>query len=93
MAGTRIGVARGVSKALIGKVLGNDGSGSSEMIFEAINWASENKADVISMSLGFDFPGMVESLIDDGLPAELAASQALEALPRQSADVRFADGA
>nr|WP_229419583.1 S8 family serine peptidase [Pseudoduganella dura] len=30
--GTRIGVARGVTRALIGKVLGNDGSGSTDMV-------------------------------------------------------------
>ncbi len=79
VAGTRIGVARGVDAALIGKVLGDDGSGSSEMIFEAISWASEEGADVISMSLGFDFPGLVERLIGFGWPADLATSVALEA--------------
>lgn len=78
--GTRIGVARGVSKALIGKVLGDDGSGSSEMIFQGITWAVEQGANVISMSLGFDFPGLVKRLIDDrGWPADLATSYALEA--------------
>ncbi|MEO1020756.1 MAG: S8 family serine peptidase, partial [Pseudomonadota bacterium] len=37
--GLRIGVAPGVTKALIGKVLDNNGSGGSEMLFDAINWA------------------------------------------------------
>jgi subtilisin family serine protease len=77
--GARIGVARGVDRALIGKVLGNDGGGSSEMIFGGIRWAAEEGADVISMSLGFDFTGMVKSLADDGWPVDLAASRALEA--------------
>lgn len=76
--GTRIGVARGVSEALIGKVLGADGGGSSEMIFAAVSWAAEAGADVISMSLGFDFPGMVVRLIGQGWPADLATSAALE---------------
>ncbi|WP_370047160.1 MULTISPECIES: S8 family peptidase [Salipiger] len=77
--GNRIGVARGVTDALIGKVLGDDGSGSSDMLFRAIKWASDEQAQVISMSLGFDFPGLVESLVDQGWPTLLAGSAALEA--------------
>lgn len=77
--GPRIGVARGVQRALIGKVLGNDGSGESDWIFNALTWAMREGADVISMSLGFDFPGMVAKLIADGWPADLATSTALEA--------------
>ena len=75
---TRIGVARGVKKALIGKVLGQQGGGSSDMIVTAIQWAVENGAHVISMSLGIDFPGYVKMLEDAGLPPEMAASRALE---------------
>lgn len=77
--GRRIGVARGVQKALIGKVLDDNGCGSSEMIFQALQWALNARANVISMSLGFDFPGMVQSKVNDGWPADLATSQALEA--------------
>ncbi len=77
VAGARIGLARGVTKALIGKVLGNQG-GSSESIVTAIQWAVENGAHVISMSLGIDFPGLVAELQADGFPPELAASRALE---------------
>lgn len=75
--GLRIGVARGVSKALIGKVLG-PGGGSSATLANAINWAYENGANVISMSLGIDFPGFVAQLILEGLRAEAATSIALE---------------
>ena len=60
--GTRIGITRGVKKALIGKVLADDGGGSSEMIFRGIQWALDQGAEVISMSLGFDFPGAVERM-------------------------------
>jgi subtilisin family serine protease len=77
--GFRIGVARGVQRALIGKVLGNDGSGQSDWIFDAVTWAMRNGADVISMSLGFDFPGMVAEMVRDNWPADLATSTALEA--------------
>ena len=75
---TRIGVARGVKTALIGKVLGGQG-GSSESIVTAIQWAVDNGAHVISMSLGMDFPGLQRELMQQrGLPPELATSLALE---------------
>lgn len=77
--GTRIGIARAVPRALIGKALKNDGSGNSDMIFRAIQWAVDGAADVISMSLGFDFPGLVADLVGKGWPAALATSVALEA--------------
>jgi subtilisin family serine protease len=77
--GTRIGVARGVTKALIGKVLSDDGTGDSDMLFRGMQWAVQQGARVISMSLGFDFPGLVERLTKDGWPTDLATSRALEA--------------
>ena len=73
----RIGVAPGIEKALIGKVLGEEG-GSSEQIVSAMLWAVDNGANVISMSLGMEFPGLVKRLIENGFPAELATSRALE---------------
>jgi subtilisin family serine protease len=77
--GSRIGVARGVKRALIGKVLSDSGGGTSEATFRAITWALDQGAQVISMSLGFDFPGMVSKRVDQGWPADLATSIALEA--------------
>jgi subtilisin family serine protease len=77
--GKRIGVATGVEKALIGKALGAQGGGSTEQIVNAIQWAVNEGANVISMSLGMDFPGLQKHLQDAlGLPAELATSKALE---------------
>lgn len=76
--GTCIGAATGVKKVLIGKVLGEYGGGSSDMIVSAIQWAVENGANIISMSLGIDFPGFVKQLEASGLPTEIAASKALE---------------
>jgi subtilisin family serine protease len=77
--GTRIGVAPGGSQELIGKVLGDNSSGDSDMIFRGIQWALDNRAQVISMYLGFDFPGLVKDLTGRGWPADLATSVALEA--------------
>ncbi|UAN51668.1 S8 family serine peptidase [Serratia sp. JSRIV002] len=77
--GCRIGIARGIETAYIGKVLSNNGSGSSDMAFQGILWALEQRADIISMSLGFDFPGMVVRLTDSGWPVDLATSVALDA--------------
>ena len=76
--GTRIGVGRGVQKALIGKVLGA-GGGSSATIAKAIQWAVDEGANVISMSLGIDFPGYVSWLVDQkGMDIAPATSLALE---------------
>jgi subtilisin family serine protease len=76
--GTRIGVARGVKKALIGKVIGASGGGSDQIV-SAIQWAVNEGANVISMSLGMDFPGFQKRLMQQfGFPPELATSRALE---------------
>lgn len=76
--GTRIGVARNIKKALIGKVLDNSGSGNTLWSFEAIQWALNNGANIISMSLGIDFPGFVNRLVGQGIPTDFATSLALE---------------
>ncbi len=78
VSGTRMGVARGVKRLLIGKVLGQDGGGSSDAIADAMVWAIQNGAHIISMSLGMDFPGYQKALVSEGRPAEVATSMALE---------------
>lgn len=75
--GCRIGVARGVSRALIGKVLASNG-GNTSMLFEGLQWALREQANVISMSLSFNFAGEVERKVKSGWPVDLATSQALE---------------
>lgn len=78
VSGMRIGVARGVRKALIGKVLDRHGRGSSDQIVKAILWAVDQGAHVISISIGMDFPGWVKDMIQGGMPEDLATSRALE---------------
>jgi subtilisin family serine protease len=78
--GVRIGVAPGVTRALIGKVIGGPNGGSSAVLSQAMLWAYQQGAQVISMSLGIDFPGMVQQFVAQkkiGIPA--ATSMALDA--------------
>lgn len=76
--GLRYSVAPGVERALIGKVLDSKGRGTTAQIYRAILWAVDEGAQVINMSLGLDFPGLVAWWIDHGLPNDLATSRALE---------------
>jgi subtilisin family serine protease len=87
VAGTRIGVAPGISKAVIGKVLGPAG-GSTGTLFSAINWAIDNGARIISMSLGMDFVGLSERLEGQGMHKKQAASMAMGILVD---NIRFFD--
>lgn len=76
--GLRIGVARGVTEILAGKVLGGDG-GSTEVLLKAMRWALDNGANVISMSLGIDFPGAVQENVEKfDMTIPQATSRALE---------------
>jgi len=75
--GVRIGIARGARRALIGKVLDDAGNGTSDAILRGVRWAVDSGAHIISMSLGYDFPRMVQMLVEDGLPQPAAISQTL----------------
>jgi subtilisin family serine protease len=78
VSGFRIGVARQVKRALIGKVLDAQG-GDSATIAKAIQWAVNEGAHVVSMSLSIDFPGFVNYLVNQaGIPIDPATSMALE---------------
>ena len=78
VAGSRIGIARGVPRALIGKVLAANGSGRSDWIQDAVLWAGREGAQVISMSIGLDFTATVGELVATGVPLVAATSIALE---------------
>jgi subtilisin family serine protease len=76
--GIRYSIAPGVQRALIGKVLGAEGGGSTQGIVEAIQWAVNQGAQIINMSLGMDFPGLVKEWVRRGAPVDLATSRALQ---------------
>ena len=66
-----------VPRALIGKVLGGPGT-TTATLCRAVQWALEEGAQVINLSLGYDFPGLVRRWTEDGMEADLATSRALE---------------
>lgn len=75
--GVRIGVAPDIEKALIAKVLG--GNADSGELIDAMKWSLDEGAQVISMSLGFDYVGYRERLVELNFPQEAATSMALSA--------------
>jgi subtilisin family serine protease len=75
--GIRFGVAPGVQRALIGKVIGKK-SASTDNIVAELEWATKAGAQIVSMSLGINFPGYVSTLVKKHqYPLELATSMAL----------------
>lgn len=76
--GVRIGVAPGVRRALIGKILGPNG-GDTDMLIRGLSWAHEEGAQIISMSVGFDFAATVADRMEQGWSGNRATAVALEA--------------
>ena len=76
--GIRIGVAPGVRRALIGKIIERRG-GDSDMLARGVAWAHEQGAQIISTSVGFDFAATVADRINQGWIGDLAAAATLEA--------------
>lgn len=71
-------LAKGGGGLIVGKVLGDDGSGQSSWIARGIEWAVQNEAAVISMSLGSPFRdariiGAVEAALAAGAVVVCAA--------------------
>ena len=74
----RVGVAFGVVKLCVGKVLGKRG-GTLEMLFNGLFWAvMSQKASVVSMSLGYDLARNSERMIAKGVPPALAVQAAMQ---------------
>jgi len=76
--GQRIGVAPGVQRLLVAKVLGPSG-GSNQSLFNGALWVAQEGAQVVLISAGIDFPGFCQQLINRGLPTELAAARTIDA--------------
>ena len=76
--GVRLGVAPGIERALVAKVLGKHRT-DSECLHRALLWAMAQGANIISMSLGFDFHGYEQGLISQNVPPDVAFSRALNA--------------
>lgn len=70
--GIRIGVAPRISKLLVAKAIG--GERGATALLEALEWAVAQGADVISMSLGFDFVGYQDRLVTTRRYAQQAAT-------------------
>jgi subtilisin family serine protease len=75
--GVRIGIARGVKRALIGKVVGTEGSSSAKVV-SAIQWAIMEGADLIAMSVAFDTLALEHQLLISGMSTDLARAEMLE---------------
>ena len=59
--GRRIGIARGIEKALVGKIIGENG-GKLQVVIDGLLWALSERAHIINMSIGIDFVGHYETL-------------------------------
>ncbi len=74
----RVGIAPGVTKLCIGKVIGTNG-GTLEMLLKGMYWAViDENASVISMSLGYDLIGNAKRLTQSGMSEALAMQQAMQ---------------
>jgi subtilisin family serine protease len=80
---TRVGVAPGVAKLCVGKVLGTRAC-TLKMLLEGMFWAVlQQNASIVSMSLGYDLAGNTKRMVTKGMDAALAADAAM----RQQSDI------
>lgn len=78
--GISLGVAPQIEMLFVAKAIG--GPRGAIALLEALSWAEQNKADVVSMSLGFDFVEFRDRLVNRPIkpvPGPAATSQALAA--------------
>jgi subtilisin family serine protease len=72
----RVGVASGVVKLCVGKVLGKSG-GTLEALLTGLYWAVMQGASVVSMSLSYDLALNTARIIEKGVNPALAAQAAM----------------
>jgi subtilisin family serine protease len=61
--GVRIGVAPGITDVIVGKVINDDGVGNHLQLIEGITWAFEQGANIINISLEYDWPTKVQEVM------------------------------
>jgi subtilisin family serine protease len=82
----QVGVAPGVVKLCVGKVLAKSG-GTLEMLLDGMIWAVfKEKASVVSMSLGYDLIGNGQRMVNKGYSFE----DAMNVMLRQQSDIKDA---
>lgn len=79
--GIRIGVAPGITRLLSAKVFPGGDTGD---LIRAMTWAFDNGAQVLSMSLGFDYLGEMARYRSLGLSEPAVLSMVLESFRRTS---------
>lgn len=84
----RVGVAPGVAKLCVGKVLSRHGC-TLEMLINGMLWAVlREKATIVSMSLSYDLPGNTKRLVEAGMKITLATQAALRQQREVAAAIR-----
>ena len=74
--GIRIGVARGVDRAVIAKAVADDGQGTTAGFFEALCWSAAQRAGIIAFAVSPDMFAFMETLEAEGYPVSLACAHA-----------------
>jgi subtilisin family serine protease len=77
VAGRRVGVARGVRRALVGQVLDATGAGTTDDLYEAFLWAARGGARVIAMALELDIAAAIAARMAAGWSPAAATMTAL----------------
>ena len=75
----RIGVARGVTRAIIAKALTDQGRGTTEGFVNALVWSAAEGAEIIAFALALDCTAAIEELTQQDFPDSLACAQSRHA--------------